>query len=185
MQKYTLIAGVNGAGKSTLYYLLRDMQKIPRVNMDEINKSIGSWQNPDDVMRAGRIAVNQINAYLEKRISFIQETTLCGKSIIRNINTAKEKGYFIEIHFIGVESSDIAKERIHQRVRNGGHGIPDEDVERRYTTAFLQMKKILSLCNLAVFYDNTTTFRRIAIFKSGKPVRISSVLPKWFQAYFQ
>ena len=36
------------------------------------------------------------------------------------------------MNYIGVESSDIAKERVKYRVSQGGHGIPDEDIERRY-----------------------------------------------------
>lgn len=48
-------------------------------------------------------------------ITFNQETTLCGKSIIKNILKAKELGYFIELHYVGVESAQIAKDRVKHR----------------------------------------------------------------------
>jgi len=32
-----------------------------RVNSDEIVKEFGSWKNPSDVSKAGRIAVSRIN----------------------------------------------------------------------------------------------------------------------------
>ena len=35
-------------------------------------------------------------------------------------------------HYVGIESVEIAKQRIAYRVAHGGHGIPDADVERRY-----------------------------------------------------
>ena len=34
--------------------------------------------------------------------------------------------------YVGIESSEIAKQRIAERVKMGGHGIPDRDVEKRY-----------------------------------------------------
>ncbi len=91
MKRYIVIAGVNGAGKSTLYQtgsLVGEMEA--RVNLDEIVKSFGDWQNPKDVGKAGRIAVKKINDFFNEGISFNQETTLCGKIIIRNILRAKQ-----------------------------------------------------------------------------------------------
>lgn len=60
-------------------------------------------------MKAGKIAVSKIKEYFENGIYFNQDTTLCGSSIIRNIKRANELGYEIEMHYVGVESVDIAK----------------------------------------------------------------------------
>lgn len=35
------------------------------------------------------------------------------------------------------------------------------------------MKTVLPECDLAAFYDNTIEFRRFAIYKNGKPIRVS------------
>lgn len=132
MKKYVLIAGVNGAGKSTLYQTLQSLQTMPRVNTDEILREFGDWRNTKDVMTAGKIAVKKIAQYFNEGITFNQETTLCGKSILRNIEIAKNREYFIELHYVGVETVDIAKKRVWERVNQGGHGIPERDIERRY-----------------------------------------------------
>lgn len=132
MKKYILIAGVNGAGKSTLYQTLQSLQNMPRINSDEIVKQLGDWKNPVDVMTAGKISVKRISQFLNENISFNQETTLCGKTIIKNIAKAKKQGYFIELHYIGVEDVEIAKTRVLNRVKRGGHGIPESDIEKRY-----------------------------------------------------
>lgn len=129
MKKYILIAGVNGAGKSTLYQTLESLKDMPRINTDEIVKSFGSWKNKSDVFKAGKIAVKKIKEYFEQGITFNQETTLCGVSIIQNIKLAKSLGYKIELHYVGVASVDIAKERIAYRVSKGGHGIPDVKIK--------------------------------------------------------
>lgn len=42
MKKYIIIAGVNGAGKSTLYQTIENLKDMPRVNVDEIVRKIGS-----------------------------------------------------------------------------------------------------------------------------------------------
>ena len=123
--------------------------------------------------------IEKIN--LDEGISFSQETTLCGKSILRNIQRAKLLGYSVEMHYIGVDSPDIAKERVRNRVMQGGHGISDEDIERRYVETLENLKVVLPQCDLAAIYDNTEGFRRFAIFKNGKCMRQSSRIPEWYQ----
>lgn len=160
MKKYVVIAGVNGAGKSTLYQMYEEFKDMPRINVDEIVRDIGNWKNPMDVFAAGKIAVKNINRYLEEGITFNQETTLCGNSIIRNILKAKE--------------------RVKYRVKQGGHGIPDADIERRYVETFIQLNRILKKCDLVALYDNSEQFRRFAIYKTGNLIRLSQNVPKWF-----
>ena len=180
MKKYIIIAGVNGAGKSTLYQTIESLKEMPRVNVDEIVREIGDWKNMSDVFKAGKIAVKRISQYFSESITFNQETTLCGQTIIRNILKAKELGYFIELHYVGVDSVEIAKDRVKHRVQQGGHGIPESDIEKRYEETFERLNSILKECNLIAFYDNTESFRRFAICKNGELVRISHNVPKWF-----
>lgn len=185
MKKYILIAGVNGAGKSTLYQSLQSLQSMPRVNTDEILREFGDWRDMADVMTAGKIAVKKIARFFDEDITFNQETTLCGKSIINNITKAKNRGYFIELHYIGVESADIAKERVAARIKQGGHGIAEQDIERRYIETFDNLKTVLPECDLAAFYDNTIEFRRFAIYKHGKPIRVSQEIPLWYEKFLE
>ena len=180
MKKYILIAGVNGAGKSTLYQTIDSLKKMKRVNTDEIVKSFGNWKNSEDIMKAGKIAVKEIQEAFDAGISLNQETTLCGNSIIRNIEKARLLGYEVEIHYVGVESVEIAKERIAYRVEHGGHGILDKDVERRYVESFIRLKQVMNKCNLLVLYDNTEAFKRFAIYKEGKLITISEETPRWY-----
>ncbi|MEZ3506526.1 MAG: zeta toxin family protein [Lachnospiraceae bacterium] len=185
MKKYILVAGVNGAGKSTLYQSLQSLQSMPRVNTDEILREFGDWRDMADVMTAGKIAVKKIARFFDEDITFNQETTLCGKSIINNITKAKNRGYFIELHYIGVESADIAKERVAARIKQGGHGIAEQDIERRYIETFDNLKTVLPECDLAAFYDNTIEFRRFAIYKHGKPIRVSQEIPLWYEKFIE
>jgi predicted ABC-type ATPase len=181
MKRYIIFAGVNGAGKSTLYQTFPKYQHMPRINTDEILKTFGDWKITGDVMKAGKMAVQELNRCLSAEISFNQETTLCGKTIFKTIEKARNQGYYVELYYVGVDSVELAKQRIAYRVSKGGHGIPDEDVEKRYLETFQNLKIVLPMCNLASLYDNTKEFRRIAIYKDGIPVRISHNVPDWFQ----
>lgn len=181
MPEYVLIAGVNGAGKSTLYYLLDDLQEMPRINLDEIVRELGDWRNPVDVVKAGKIAVKKINQLFTDRCSFNQETTLCGKSIFRNIRKAKELGYRVIIHYVGVDSADMAKMRVKERVKRGGHDIPDKDIERRYIESVENLKRIMSECDIIFFYDNTVSFNCFAVYKTGAGMTVYPDAPVWFK----
>ena len=181
MRKYILYAGVNGAGKSTLYMTTHYKDMMPRVNTDEILREFGDWRNTSDLMKAGRIAVERLNSYLSEGITFNQETTLCGHSILRTIYRAKQLGYVIELHYVCVDSPVIAKKRISERVKMGGHGIPDKDVEKRFGESLRNLHKIIDLCDLVALYDNTDEFRRFAIYKNGQRIRVSKIIPKWYE----
>ena len=181
MKKYIVLGGVNGSGKSTLYQVSDNLKKMPRVNTDEIVKELGDWRNLSDVLKAGKIAVRLIDEYFSKGVSFNQESTLCGKSIIKNFRRAKQLGYTIELHYVGVDSAETAKQRVEERVQNGGHGIPASDIEKRYIESFANLQYLLQECDLAFFYDNTDRFHRFAIFHKGKLVRLSQNVPDWFK----
>ncbi len=155
-KKYIIFAGCNGVGKSTLFQTCSCLRDMPRINMDEIVKDFGSWKNKADIIKAGKKAVSLINYYLDSGISFTQETTLCGNSILNNIEKAYTLGYEIIIYFVTVDSADIAIERIKARVKAGGHGINESDVRRRFNESKSNLKKVLRYCKEVNLFDNTT-----------------------------
>lgn len=108
---------------------------------------------------------------------------MCGHTILRTIHKAKQSGYWIELHYVGVDSPEIAKQRIAERVKMGGHGIPDTYVEKRFRESLSNLHQIIGLCDLAALYDNTIEFRRFAIYKSGEIVRMSKNIPEWYMKW--
>ena len=185
MKKYIIFAGVNGAGKSTLYSIKKDISGLKRINTDEIVREFGTWSNPNDVLKAGKIAVGRIADYFDNGVSFNQETTLCGKSIMRNIQKARKLGYYIDIYYVGVDSAELAIERIAHRVKTGGHGIPDEDVRRRYQESMDNLKQVINLAHHIVLYDNTVGFNRFAEYREGNLIFIKDIYtPEWYKNNF-
>ena len=163
---YTLYAGVNGAGKSTIYNTTNFYENN---NPDEILVSNGgNWRNEKDQIKAGREAVRRINYFIEQGISFNQETTLTGHSILRNIQKAKEQGFYIKLYYIGLNSPELAVERVKGRVAKGGHGIPEDTIKKRYEASLDMLTRVLPLCDRATIYDNSTKLDKIARYKDGK-----------------
>jgi len=149
MKTYTIFAGVNGAGKTSIYKSIyyNENKDEKRINTDEMVARIGSWKDNNLQMKCAREAVKLIKSYISKGISFNQETTLSGKSIINNINIAKRKGFYIIINYIGIENPQIAKARVRLRVSKGGDGIPDDAIDRRYYDSLKNLENVIEICD--------------------------------------
>ena len=153
---FTLFAGVNGAGKSTLFSVDTAADLGVRLNTDEIVKERGwDWRDATAQLRAGRELLRRQKECLEKGVSFNQETTLSGVSILKAIQTAKAQGYLIRMRYVGVSSAEIAKERVSKRISMGGHGVSGETIDRRYNASQENLKKVFPLCDTVNIYDNS------------------------------
>ena len=180
MKRYTIFAGINGAGKSTLYQEeYKPLNDEKRINTDEMVKTLGSWQDDNLQMKCARVAVKLIREYFNGGISFNQETTLSGRSIVNNIKKAKKLGYEVHLYYVGVDSVEIALDRIKKRVAIGGHGIPEHDVRRRYKNSFENFGEILPFCDVVVIHDNTKIMDIVAKFVDGNLVYKSKKIPNW------
>lgn len=167
---FYLFAGVNGAGKSTLYNtesLDINIKDTIRINTDEIVRKIGNWKNDSDQIKAAKIAINLRNNCFQCGKSFNEETTLTGKTILKNIDKAKEQGYELQLFYVGLNSSDIAKERVKNRVEKGGHNIENDVIEKRYYESLKNLKKIISKFDKVYLYDNSIKYKNIFLFSDN------------------
>lgn len=168
---FYLFAGVNGAGKSTLYNsesLNNDIKNTIRINTDEIVREIGDWKNNSDQLKAAKIAINLRNECFLYSKSFNEETTLTGKTILKTIDRAKELGYELQLFYVGVSNTEIAKERIKSRVEKGGHHIENDIVEKRYYESLKNLKEILLKFDKVYLYDNSKKYKNIFSFSNNK-----------------
>ncbi|SDP78821.1 hypothetical protein SAMN04488529_11738 [Clostridium gasigenes] len=52
-------------------------------------------------------------------------------------------------------------------MKKGGHGVPDDTIERRYYESLKNLNKVIEICDEINMYDNTDMFREIIDFKNG------------------
>ena len=175
MAIYTLIAGINGVGKSSFAGSLLAQNNDLGIFIDTDKKV----SDRGGSLEGGKLAVRQIRDCLAKGISFSQETTLSGKQPLQTILQAYKKGYFVHLHYIGLDTLDDSLLRIANRVRRGGHSIPEETVRRRFQKRFYDLKKILPYCQNAKFYDNNNGFQLVAQWQNGFLILQGELRPMW------
>lgn len=178
MKTYTIIAGVNGAGKSSLTGVLRtEITNLGKII--DVDKIIAKCNG--NMIEGGKKSIELIDDCLEKEICFTQETTLSGHRILNTVKKAIEKGYCIRLYYVGLNTVEESILRIENRVKKGGHNIPDADVKRRFEKRFADLTMILPYCDEATFYDNENGFVAVAEYKNGEIMQIGSLQPSWLK----
>ena len=180
MNQYTIIAGVNGTGKSSLRGVLEgqgvNLGQI--IDPDQIAK-----KNRMDTIKAGRQALLEIDSCLRRNSSFTQETTLSGHRIEKNLQQARRQGYYIVLYYIGLSSAQERLLRIENRVRKGGHNIPSEDVKRRFSNRWEDLKRVFPYCDEVIFYDNENGFVKVAEYKNSQLNFTGNYRPNWLDSF--
>jgi len=158
MPQIIVVGGPNGAGKSTFAYnlLLSEFGITEFVNADTIAKGISAYNYEDVAFEAGRIMLQRLQQLISEGKDFSFETTLSAKSFIPFLRGAKLAGYKITIIYFWVESSELAIDRIKQRVKEGGHFIEEKIVKRRYKRSINNFRNsYIKLVDDWMIFDNS------------------------------
>jgi predicted ABC-type ATPase len=102
------------------------------------------------------------------RKSFAFETTLSGRAYAPWLGGLVRDGYAVHLFYYWLDSADMAIRRVADRVRAGGHHVPDDTVRRRYARS---VRNFLELYRPVVttwqVYDNTHGGRRLIAFNNS------------------
>lgn len=153
-----LIAGCNGAGKTTASRTI-----LPEIincnifiNADDIAKDLNPKDPDAAAFTAGRTMLQQLEELISKGVDFAFETTLSTKTYQFLIDRAKARGYKVVLIYFWLESIELAQQRVRDRVRKGGHNIPNEIIGRRYKRGLENFFKIYnSICNPWILCNNS------------------------------
>ena len=103
--------------------------------------------------------LDMIRRYVRDGRSFAFETTLSGRTYASMIPRWQEQGYRVALHFLTVPSPEVAIIKVAQRVRHGGHNIPEDVIRRRFGAGRRNFDEIYrDLVDEWARYDSTTTF---------------------------
>ena len=58
---------------------------------------------------------------------------MSGRTLVSYLRRAKAIGYSVTILFVFLDSADHCVARVKQRVRRGGHHVPEDDIRRRFS----------------------------------------------------
>ena len=153
-----LIGGPNGAGKSTLApVLLRDTAGIVEfVNADTIAHGLSAFRPEAVAFEAGRVMLQRLKDLARRGEDFAFESTLATRSYAPWISELRKQGYAFRLFFLWLHSPDLAVERVRERVRLGGHDVPEDVVRRRYDAGLRNFSALYRpLADAWRVYDNS------------------------------
>ena len=170
-----IIAGCNGAGKTTASFtILPEILGCKEfINADEIAKGLSPFQPESVAMQAGRIMLARMDELLQKGETFAFETTLATKSYKQKIEWAQANDYEVTLLFFWLDSPNMAKKRVAQRVAEGGHSIPSQTIERRYHNGIANLFAIyIDMVDICYIFDNSEGERTPIAkkYKGGKEI---------------
>ena len=175
LPKLYIIAGCNGAGKTTASFtILPEILGCKEfINADEIAKGLSPFQPESVAVQAGRIMLTRMDELLQKGETFAFETTLATKSYKQKIEWAQANGYEVTLLFFWLDSPNMAKKRVAQRVAEGGHSIPSQTIERRYHNGIANLFAIyIDMVDICYIFDNSEGERTPIAkkYKGGKEI---------------
>lgn len=179
-----VVAGPNGAGKSTFVEAFLEPTGILIVNPDEVAKGL-SPDAPDAVAyEAARVADAWRRDLAARGVSFCMETVFSDAQGAKRdfLKECQSNGYTVVLVFIGLESADVSRGRVMERVEAGGHDVPDEKIESRFPRTFANLRQALTFVDEPLLFDNSSSdqpFRFVAAFRKGKRRRRKGYAPAW------
>lgn len=154
-----LIAGPNGAGKTTFAsrFLPEFVSVRQFVNADLIAAGMSPFAPESAAIEAGRLMLQRIDALARQKADFGIETTLASKTLQTRLRVLKAASYQIHLAYLWLASPELAIARVRERVRRGGHSVPEATIRRRYFSGLRNLFNVyMSLVDDWIVYDNSS-----------------------------
>ena len=183
-----IIAGPNGAGKTTASFsLLPDvLHCLNFVNADEIARGLSPFASESVAFQAGRIMLQRIDELLPQKVDFAIETTLATRSYVHLVHRAQNLGYKVHLIYFYLENEEQAIQRVAQRVSNGGHNIPEQDIRRRFKRGIYNLLNLyMPICDSVLIYNNVMTPAKLVARKITQQDDLEAVEPDMWNQLIQ
>ncbi len=142
-------------------------------------------QGSQSEIDAGRLAVIATELCIQKQISFCLETTLSGKSVLNHMAQAIEHNFHINFAYIALPSPQDHIDRVRQRVSEGGHNIPEEDIVRRYMRSLDNLPHAMAQANEVKLYTNNIEGELLLHINDGQILYQAQHMPPWAEKALQ
>lgn len=154
-----MVAGPNGAGKTTMVreLLLQRSTLYDFLNADEIAVGLAPLHPESVSLAASKLMINRLKELLNAHKSFAFETTAAGTNYVKHLKSAKDQRYIINVVFLWLASPLDAVKRVAQRVKQGGHNIPEQVIVKRYSLGLKNLfNHYLALADTILVLDNSS-----------------------------
>ena len=144
-----LLAGPNGVGKTTAApALLKGALGVMEfVNADTIARGLAGFDPERAAIPAGKVMLARLKELADRRVSFAFESTLASRTFAPWLGNLIAHGYTFHLVFLWLPTPDFAVDRVADRVKMGGHDVPEPTIRRRYSAGlrnFFQLYQTLA-----------------------------------------
>lgn len=179
MPKVVVIAGPNGAGKSTtapdVLQKAFGMNVERFINADTIEAGLQNTAAGSVAFTAGRIMLDRMHERAGAGADFAFETTLASRSFAPWLRKLQLGAYELHLVYFWLPSADLAVGRVAERVRHGGHNVPEPVIRRRYDRSlanFFNLYRPIADSWLMLDNSRPTAPQAIAWRNVGGPLQI-------------
>lgn len=154
-----VLAGPNGAGKSSVLGHL--VEAFGGVSFDadaqtrELLAADAALDEADANRHVWHEMVHRLREAICRQLFFVFETTLGGQTIFQLLQDAALEGTNVRVWYLALATPDLHVERVRQRVAEGGHDIPTEQIRDRYDSSRLHLIGLIPVLKELWVYDNT------------------------------
>jgi predicted ABC-type ATPase len=125
------------------------------------------------------------NELIENGIRVTCETVMSHPSKVEVLKKAQDLGFKNYLYFISTQSVEVNKNRVRERVLNGGHDVPEEKIERRYTKSLELLSEAVKYTYRSFIFDNSGEKSKLILdVLDGSRVTIrEEIIPEWVDKY--
>lgn len=155
MPSIYVIGGPNGAGKTTFAReFLPAARVVEFLNADMLAAGLSPFQPGAMAVRSARLLLGRWRELLALRRDFAFESTLSGRTYAGMLRDARAAGYEVRMCYLSLPNVAMSLRRVRQRVRKGGHDVPETDLRRRFLPSLQNFFSLyLPLANEALLYN--------------------------------
>jgi predicted ABC-type ATPase len=126
---------------------------------------------------------------LKQKETFTFETVMSHRSKIDLLAQAQAAGYRTYLYFVATDDAAINISRVRNRVKLGGHDVPEDRIEKRYHRSLDLLIDAIQHTNRAYIFDNSgdNTEQKqtwLAEITNGRKLELKTgEIPSWFKRW--
>ena len=115
------------------------MRMSSRRDLEDLTRTAPLW-------RPVELCWTAYTLWLNSGANFAFETTLAGRTQAGWLKSLRESGYTVELMYFWLSSADLAVARVAERVRLGGHNVPEATIRHRYGRSLANFFRLYMSC---------------------------------------
>ncbi|HYV95757.1 MAG TPA: hypothetical protein VE978_28560 [Chitinophagales bacterium] len=121
---------------------------------------------------------------LKSRQRFTFETVMSDYSKVDFMKKAASDGFKVYLYYVATQDPLINKKRVLQRVKAGGHGVPETKIVERYYRSLDLLLDATRVCYRAFYFDSTSgEFKYVADRDKYGFLTTAFEFPEWYKKY--